>query len=316
MGWAGRVSGVAERVVLHPSRPPGVHDAVRDLAGQGLIDLVDATTEDEVAAALQVAGRSVLVSHRWRPDFLTDGLAWIQGLGVGVDQFPLDDLAARGVPLCNARGVMAGCVAEHAFALLLAMTRRIPEFRSDQAAHRWTPHLGVELSQLTLGVLGLGAVGHEVARRGKAFDMTVLGLRRRADPVPHVDEIVGLDELCARAGVLVVCLPGGAPTRGLVGAAQLAALGDGWLVNVGRGGVVDEPALLAALRTGGLRGAALDVVDDEPLGPQSPLWEEPKLLLTSHSAALSPRWGADWVGLFVSNLAAARGEQDWASRVT
>jgi len=308
----GRV--VPGRVVLHPARPPGVHRAVLDLAARGLVDLVDATSDDEVAAALRVPG-SVLVSHCWRPDFLTDGLAWIQGLGVGVDQFPLGELAARGVPLCNAAGVMAGCVAEHAFALLLAMTRRLPEFRADQAAHRWAPHLGVELSQLTLGVLGLGAVGREVARRGKAFDMTVLGLRRRPDPVPHVDEIVGLDELCARTQALVVCLPGRGPTRGLVGAEQLAALGDGWLVNVGRGGIVEEAALLDALRDGDLRGAALDVVDGEPLPPESPLWDEPKLLLTGHSAALSPRWGADWVGLFVANLAAARGEQNWASRV-
>lgn len=113
-----------DRVVLHPSRPPGVHDAVLAMAGRGLIELVDATSDDDVAVALRQPG-SVLVSHRWRADFLTDGLAWIQCLGVGVDQFPLADLAARGVPLRNARGVMAGCVAEHAFALLLTMTRRV-----------------------------------------------------------------------------------------------------------------------------------------------------------------------------------------------
>lgn len=304
----------ATRVVLHPSRPPGVHDAVLDLAARGVVDLVDATDDDDVAAALRVPG-SVLVSHRWRPDFLADGLAWIQGLGVGVDQFPLSELAARGVPLCNARGVMAGCVAEHAFALLLAMTRGLPDAHDDQAARRWMPRLGAELSQLTLGVLGLGAVGREVARRGRAFDMTVLGLRRRPGPVPDVHEIVGLDELCARSQALVVCLPGGPATRGFVGSPQLAALGDGWLVNVGRGGTVDEPALLDALRRGALQGAALDVVDGEPPAPDNPLWDAPRLLLSAHSAALSPRWGADWVGLFEQNLAAARGERGWASLV-
>ncbi len=302
------------RVVLHPSRPPGVHDAVLALAARGVIDLVDATSDDEVAAALRAPG-SVLVSHRWRPDFLADGLAWVQVLGVGVDQFPLAELAARGVPLCNASGVMAGCVAEHAFALLLAMTRRVLDARADQSAHRWVPRIGVELSQLTLGVLGLGAIGREVARRGKAFDMTVLGTRRRPDPVPHVDEVIGLDELCSRSQALVVCLPGDATTRGVVGAAQLTGLGDGWLVNVGRGGIVDEPALIAALHAGDLRGAALDVVDGEPLPPGSPLWEAPRLLLTGHSAALSPRWGADWAQLFEQNLAAAHGGRDWASRV-
>lgn len=305
---------VTTRVVLHPSRPPGVLDAVLGLVADGTIDLVDATSDEEVAAALRAPG-SVLVSHVWRPDFLTDGLAWIQGLGVGVDQFPRDDLAARGVPLCNARGVQAGCVAEHAFALLLAMTRAVLDSHDDQLARRWTPRIGVELSGMTLGVLGLGAIGQAVAVRARAFGMRVLGVRRRPDPVDHVDEIVGLDELCTRSQAVVICLPGDPSTRGLVGAPQLAALGPGWLVNVGRGGIVDETALVEALRAGGLRGAALDVVDGEPLAPDSPLWTTPRLLLTGHSAALSPRWGADWVGLFAANLASARGEREWASRV-
>lgn len=302
------------RVVLHPTRPPGVHDAVLALVERGLVDLVDAATDAEVAEALQVAG-SVLVSYRWRPDFLTDGLSWIQGLGIGVDQFPLTELAERRIPLCNAAGVMAGCVAEHAFAMLLAMTRRLDTARADQAAHQWTPRIGAELSQLTVGVLGLGAVGTEVARRAKAFDMTVLGLRRRPEPVAHVDEVLGLGEICARAQALVICLPGDAETRGLVGTDQLAALGDGWLVNVGRGGIVDEHALVGALHRGELRGAALDVVDGEPLPPDSPLWDTPRLLLSGHSAAFRPRWGADWSALFEQNLAAARGERDWASLV-
>ena len=311
---ASSISVTPIRVVLHPRRPPGVHDACLALDGRGLISLVDATTDDEVAGALREPG-SVLVSFVWRPEFLTGGLTWVQTLGVGVEQFPLDELAARGVPVCNARGVMAGCVAEHAFALLLAMTRRVADTREDQRAHRWVPRIGAELSQMTLGVLGLGAIGEQVAVRAQAFGMTVLGVRRRPEPVPGVDELVGLDEACARADALVVALPGGPETRGAVGAAQLDALGAGWLVNVGRGGIVDEAALLDALHAGRLRGAALDVVDGEPLAQDSPLWDAPRLLLSGHSAALSPRWGADWAATFERNLAAARGERDWASRV-
>ena len=141
--------GGGTRVVLHPSRPPGVPESARDLADRGVIDLVDAASDDEVAAAPAVPG-SVLVTHRWRPDFLIEGLAWIQALGVGVDQFPRDELATRRIPLCNA---------------------------------------------------------------------------------------------------------------------------------------------------------------------DSPLWDTPRLLLTGHSAALSPRWGQAWAVLFEANLAAALGERDWASRV-
>ena len=198
----------AERVVLHPARPPGVHAAVLDLAARGIVDLIDAATDDEVADALAVPG-SILATYRWRPDFLTPGLAWVQALGVGVDQFPLVELVARDIPLCNARGVAAGTVAEHAFALLLAMTRRVPEFREDQEAHRWTARTGDELAGSTLGVLGLGPIGREVARRAQAFDLTVLGLRRTPGPVAHVAEVVGLDELCVRSRALVggVCVP-------------------------------------------------------------------------------------------------------------
>lgn len=305
------------RVVLHPDRPPGVQDAVLDLAARGVVDLVDATSDADTAAALQVSG-SVLVSYRWRPEFLTDGLSWIQTLGVGVDQFPRRELAGRGVTLCNARGVMAGCVAEHAIALLLSMTRRLLDSRDDQRAHTWTPRTGAELSQLTLGVVGLGAIGRQVAVRAGAFGMTVLGLRRTPGPVAGVDEVMGpdrIDELCDRSNALVICLPGGDATRGLLGGEQLRRLGDGWLVNVGRGGTVDETALVDALHRGSLRGAALDVVDGEPLSARSPLWDTPRLLLTGHSAALSPRWGADWATLFTRNIAAATGGGPWASVV-
>lgn len=308
------VDGVTPRIVLHPDRPPGVQDAVVALAADGTIELVDAGSDDEVAAALRVPG-SVLVSYRWRPDFLTDALAWVQGLGVGVDQFPQAELAARGIPLCNARGVMVDCVAEHAVALLLALTRRVVDSHADQLDRRWVPRIGTELSQLTVGVLGLGAIGQQVALRLNAFGPTVLGMRRRPDPVAGVDAIVTLDELCVRSDALVICLPGDTSTRGLIGAPQLADLGPGWLVNVGRGGIVDEPAMLAALHAGSLRGAALDVVDGEPPPSDSPLWDAPHLLLTGHSAALSPRWGADWAVVFAANLEAAAGRGEWRSRV-
>ncbi len=303
MNTAREVTGPA-RVVLHPDRPPGVHGALLALAGDGVIELVDAASEDETAAALR-GPDSILVSYQWRDDFLVDGLAWIQTLSVGVDRFPLERLAAAGVTVCNAGGVMVDCVSEQVFAVLLAMTRRIITSYDDQRAHRWTPRIGAELSQLSMGILGLGAVGREVAERAQAFGMEVLGTRRSPGPVEHVDELVGLDELCRRSDVLVCCLPGGPDTRGMVGREQLDALGEGWLVNVGRGSTLDESALIDALRAGRLRGAALDVVDGEPLAADSPLWDTPRLLITSHSAALSPRWGASWATLFQRNLATA-----------
>ncbi len=304
-------------VVLHPDRPPGVGEAVIAAAEAGELELVDAASTEQTAAGLAQPG-SILVSYRWDPSFLTDGLGWIQTLGIGVDQFPLDELQARGVTLCNARGVAAGCVAEHALACLLSLTRRLPESLADQTAHDWVPRTGFQLSGSTLGILGLGAIGQQIASRATAFGMTVLGMRRTPGPVPGVDEVLPperLDELCRRCDVVIAALPGGPGTRGLLGAEQLRLLGPGWLVNVGRGGTVDEAALTSALMSGELRGAALDVVDGEPLPSSSPLWDVPGLLLTGHSASLSPGWGAEWMELFRANLAAARGEGPWASRV-
>lgn len=307
---------MSTRVVLHPDRPPGVLDEVRALQERGLVELVDCADDDAVAAALAEPG-SVYVGYRWRADFLTDGLAWVQVTAAGVDAFPLEDLAAREVVVCNARGVLADCVAEHAMATLLAMTRQVLASHDDQRAHRWVRRTSVELSQLTVGILGLGAIGAEVAVRARAFGTTVLGLRRSGAPVPGIEVLTPdrLGELCSRADVLVCALPGDDATRDLVGAAELAALGPGWLVNVGRGSTVDEDAVVAALTTGELAGAALDVVRTEPLPADSPLWDVPGLLLTGHSAALSPRWGSAWAGLFADNLAAARGERGWTSRV-
>ena len=307
---------MSTRVVLHPDRPPGVLDEVRAMADRGLVSPVDCADDDAVAAALREPG-SVYVGYRWREDFLTDGLAWVQVTAAGVDAFPLQALADRDVVVCNARGVLADCVAEHALATLLAMTRGVLDSRDDQRAHRWVRRTSPELSQLTVGVLGLGAIGQEVAVRARAFGSTVLGLRRSGEPVDGVEVLTPdrLDELCARSDVLVAVLPGGEDTRGMVGTPQLDALGAGWLVNVGRGSTVDEDAVVTALTDGALRGAALDVVDTEPLPAGSPLWDVPGLLLTGHSAALSPRWGSAWAGLFEANLAAARGEREWTSRV-
>ncbi len=168
-------------------------------------------------------------------------------------------------------------------------------------------------------MVGLGAVGQQVARLGAALGMTVLGMRRTAGPVPFVSEVLGPDrlaELGARADALILCLPQTPSTRGLIGANELADLGAWWLVNVGRGSAVDESALLHALRRGALRGAALDVVDPEPPPGDSELWTEPRVLLTGHSAVLSPRWGQAWTQVLAVNLRAARDGSGWTNLVT
>lgn len=280
--------------------------------------LIDAQDADDVTRALRTPG-SVLATYRWSPQFLQPGLHWVQAMSTGVDQFPIEQFRARGLRLCNASGVLADCIAEHALGLLFALTKNVPQHRDDQRAGRWTPRVGQELAGSTLGVVGLGPVGQQVARLGAALGMSVLGVRRRPGPVPFVGEVLPparLAELCERADALVLCLPGTAQTRGLIGARELATLGAGWLINVGRGSVVDESSLLHALRRGALRGAALDVVDPEPPPADSELWNEPRVLLTGHSAVLSPRWGTAWTQVLAANLRAAREGSGWVNAVT
>ena len=172
---------------------------------------------------------------------------------------------------------------------------------------------------MTLGVLGLGTIGEGVARRGAAFGMRVIGTKAHPDGYTGIaDEVFGPGdtiEVFRRADAVVITLPGGASTHKLVGRAELEALRGGYLVNVGRGGVIDEAAFIAAMGDGVLAGAALDVFPTEPLPTDSPLWDLPGVLITPHMAGSSPRYGERLAALFARNLAAYRGEGEWENRV-
>ncbi|HET6504516.1 MAG TPA: D-2-hydroxyacid dehydrogenase [Amycolatopsis sp.] len=303
------------RVVLHPWYPTAVDTALRALPG---LDVLLAADQDEVAAAL-ADGAQVLVTSYWRADFLTPSLRWIAGTGAGFEQYPLGDLAARGIPLTTAHGVHSACVAEHAFALLLACTRGIGRSVRNMTRHRWAPLTGEELGGKRMLVVGLGLIGEEIARRALAWDMTVAGIKR--DPSSYrgvlgdVRDPGALPDLCEWADIVVLAAPSTAETRGLIGARELALLGPGWLVNVARGALVDTEALCAALRDGELRGAGLDVTDPEPLPADSPLWDAENVVISAHGAGDSPGYGPRWGRLFERNLRAFTGEGPWHNRV-
>ena len=307
------------RTVLHPVRPRGVRQELQRLAERGAIELVVAGSDDEVAAAL-AEGAQVLVSFRWQERFLTPSLRWVASISAGFEQFPLTRLREQGVALTTASGVNAVPVAEHAMALLLACSRRIDEAVQHQRERRWQqqgPRL--ELEGSTLAIVGMGAIGERVAELGHAFGMRVLGVKR--DPLAYAgcaEAVVapdGLLEVCAEADVLIGALPGGAATRGLLDAEVFDALDGGWFVNVGRGSTVDEAALVAALESGRVAGAGLDVVAEEPLAPTSVLWSMPGVVITPHVAGLSPAYGRRFAELFTRNLAAYEGTAAWTNRV-
>ncbi len=241
-------------------------------------------------------------------------LKWVHSLMTGVRQLCYPEMVASGVVMTNAATVHALPVAEHAWALILAAARRLPSAVRHQRQRQWAaqeisdeqPRM-FELSGLTLGLFGLGAIGKEVARRGRAFGMRVIAVRRRPESgASDTDEVWGaaeLPRLLAAADVLVLAAPSTPETRRRFGACEFARMKVGsLLVNVSRGDLVDEEALCAALAAGRPGFAALDVTAEEPLPATSPLWSAPNVLLTPHLSSVTDRLWPRHVELLSENL--------------
>lgn len=221
-------------------------------------------------------------------------LAWIQSPSSGCDHFlAIPELAGGDVLLTSARGTHGACVAESAMAMILALTRGIKDSVLRQQERAWAPReirpKMVELTGSTLGIIGFGAVGRALARRASAFDMRVIAVDLYPGEKPDsVSELWGLErlrDLLRESDYVVVTAPRTPQTRGLIGAAQLALMRPGAvLVGVSRGGIIDQEALVQALRDKRLAAAALDVFVPEPLPPEHELWGVENLLITPHIA--------------------------------
>ncbi|MEW2545345.1 D-2-hydroxyacid dehydrogenase [Streptomyces sp. NPDC047002] len=217
-------------------------------------------------------------------------LRWVHSQAAGVDAELSPELRASGAVLTSSAGNGAVPLAEHALLLMLMLSRDAPRWARAQAEHRWDRHTHGELAGRVLGVVGLGHSGLDLAAKARACHMRVLGVRRRPGlPAPGVDEVhgpEGLPEVLAAADFLVVTAPRTPATAHLLGAAELALMKPtAFLVCVSRGGIVDEAALIDALRAGRLAGAGLDAYATEPLPPESPLWELPGVIVTPHNGA-------------------------------
>ena len=303
------------RAVLHPH---GVTGLVGELTRLNEIDLIEPKDDDGVEAAL-ADGAPILLTYKWRKSFHQPGLKWIQGVGAGYEQYPLEEFDRSGVILTTASGVH-DCAAEAAFGLLLALTRRIADAVRDAQNHDWIVREGSELAGSTIGIIGLGTIGEAVARRAQGWDVDLVGYKRHPElytgVVPHVYGPGSLLDVCHRSDVIIITMPESVETHHLIGAAELEALGAGWLINVGRGSVVDEVALIAALENGEILGAGLDVFELEPLPDDSPLWDMPNVVMTPHSAGNTPRYGERLIEIFRQNLRAYQGEDvPWVNRV-
>jgi phosphoglycerate dehydrogenase-like enzyme len=246
---------------------------------------------DDETLARRLEPFDVVVAMRERTPFTAERLARLPGLKLlvttGMGNAAIDMEAARdqGVTVSGTNG-RPSPTAELTWGLILALLRHIPAEDANVRAGGWQTTLGIELAGRTLGVLGLGRLGTRVARVGRAFDMDVVAWSHNLDAERAEAagvELVRRDELFARADIVTIHLRLSDRTRGLVGAAELSTLGPaGYLVNTSRGPIVDEAALLGALRHGTIAGAALDVYDTEPLPPDHPLRAAPNTVLTPH----------------------------------
>lgn len=296
-------------VALRPSgaEPPGLRDKVDGLAELGFVtDASEITAEWEDAEAVFVWNfRSTVVPDAARR---LSALRWVHVAAVGVDASLSDEVRDRGIRFTNSRGVTAESMAEFALSFMLAFAKELPRFGADKTARVWRPVETRMLSGARLVIVGMGEVSRQLARRAHALGMSVTGVGRRARvaPVEHFDRVVvqdDLHEVLATADYVVLATPLTEQTAGMFGSAEFAAMPtDAVLVNVGRGPVIREDALLDALRSGLIRGAALDVVPKEPLAPEHELWDMPNVILTPHISSDFQGWEDAMVDLFVENL--------------
>jgi phosphoglycerate dehydrogenase-like enzyme len=252
-------------------------------------------------------------------------LRFVQGTAAGtgeqVDAAGLTDADLDRVAVTTAVGVHGGPLAEFAILGLLAFTRDLRRMQADQAARRWPHYATDDLDGRRIVVLGTGVIGTQVARVAAALGMRTIGVNNSGGtPTNPFDELHGpadLSRLVAGANALVVTVPLTEQTRGMIDAKVLDTLADdAVVVNVGRGAVIDEAALIAALESGRLAGAALDVTTTEPLSEDSQLWAMPNVLLSPHTAALSPRENERIVELFIDNLIRFKEGRELRNRVT
>lgn len=257
----------------------------------------------------------IVVSGMWHNGLipLASKLRFIQSIGSGTDQFDKPQLAARGVRLASAAGVNARAVSEHAMSLILAMARRLPEARDNQAQRFWRGMISDlsqredELTGKTLLIVGLGRIGGRLAQLAKAFDMQVIGFRR--DPAggkgaaDAVHTLADLHRFLPQADFVALTCPLTPETREVIDARALAAMPrSSYLVNVARGGCVAEQALIQALEQGQIAGAALDTTVEEPLPAESPLWGMPNVFITPHTGGETRKYENNVIDILLENL--------------
>ena len=269
----------------------GIDSLTAALAGAEALVISQTAYDARVAEVLRAHGRQ---------------LRFIQLMNAGYDG-PLKHGVPPGVLVAKAGDAWSPGLAEHALALMLALAKCVPQILENQAKHGWERKFTARMDGLdgkTLAIIGYGSIGHEVAKRAGAFGMHVIGVSRTAKPKPQADEVQpvsALHAVLARADVIVLAAPLTAETRHMIDARALALCKpSAVLINVARGGLIDQAALGAALANGTIAAAGIDVTDPEPLPPDHPLWSSPNLIISPHVAGSCGARGRERLADFVA----------------
>jgi len=266
-------------------------------------------SSDPKALLSAIRDAEVLLAGRFTREMFSaaEKLRWVQAIAAGVDRFLFPEFVSSDVVLTNARGVHPAQVSDHVLAMILAFSRRLNRFMRSQSERKWTRLQCDELQGKVLGILGLGAIGREIARKAKCFGMKVVAVDRDVTvPPSFVDELfnpLGLQTLLKRSDFVVLSVPLTRETEGMIGESELSTMKqDAILINVSRGGIILEQALVKALKEGRIGGAGLDVFEEEPLPPSSELWCMENVIITPHVAGSTPHYWARVCDIFCENL--------------
>ncbi len=288
-------------------------------------DRVVAITDEKELAAAADAEVAFSGNNPRRARQLLDAtpkLRWYHTVSAGVENLPLPELAQRGIVLTNNSGSYDIQIAEHLLAFVFAASRQLHVYRDNQRAREWKEEQHQELRDATIVVYGMGSIGGEIARLASAVGMRVIGVRRRAGPSEsgvHIDRVVAADrlaEVVGEADYLAIAAPLTSATRGAISREVISRMKPtAWIVNIARGAIVDEPAMIEALQAKRIGGAALDVFTTEPLPKESPLWTIENVIITPHHSGSSPRVRERTLALFAENLRRYKAGEPLINRV-
>lgn len=270
---------------------------------------------DDASIAREIVDADVYVGYRMTPELLISAkrLKWMQIGSAGIDHTIFPELLASDITITTFSGVQTAAVAEHVLALMLALSRGLHASLHQQTEHKFDRRQmasdNLELAGMTIGILGLGKIGLHAAKLAKAFGMRVIGTKRGVSAsLPDADQVFTHDEseqVVFNCDWLVLTLPLTKDTTGLISADRITRMRDGaFIINVSRGAMLDHDALMEALKSGKLRGAALDVLPQEPLPTDSPLWDCPNLIITPHTGCANPHYAKRGADIFHQNLQA------------